>query len=309
MDKRLQLLSYSTMLKLHECPRAFQLYKLKAQRTENSEFASVTFAFGHCVGLGIQLTMDGASEEKILWEMYKFWNPDLFAANEKSGKSFWEAVVAVQKLLAMRSAGYLKDYELLEYNGKPAAELSFQVLLPGGFKYRGHVDAVLRHKITGEIVVLEVKTTSSRTVPAARYQNSAQAIGYSVVLDTVAPDVSSYKVIYLIYKSKDREFEQMEFSKSYLQRALWIQELLLDTQMITLYENIGVYPMHGEACEGKYYSECEYIQTCTMSTQYLASPEPSEEELDLDKETGLPMVYQINLTLLDLINSQLAKEI
>ena len=298
-DYRIRQLSYSSLLSLHQCPRKFQLNRLRTtHRTEESIKSTVTFAFGHIVGEGIQLVLEGKSEEEIIWQMFKGWHTDLANVDEKSHKSFWYAVIAIQKFISIRKAGFLAEYELIYYNGKPACELSFCISFPGGFRLRGFVDAVLRNTRTGEILVLECKTTNSSALNPASYKNSAQAIGYSVVLDHLFPDLSSYKVLYLVYQTKSMEYTPIPFIKTMLMRALWIRELLLDVEMIKLYEEAEIYPMHGESCTS-FGRDCEYFQTCTLSTEYLTKPCTPEEEDKFD--------YQIRLTLEDLLDSQLNK--
>lgn len=299
IDYRIRQLSYSSILSLHSCPRKFQLYKLRTTaKLAESEKSSITFAFGHTVGLGIQLALEGWEWKLILLRLFLTWNAPLFAEDDKMKKSFWEAILAVQKFIAMRESGLLQDYELVEYNGRPATELSFCINFPDGFRYRGFVDAVLRRTTDGKVLVLECKTTGSTNVNPAMYKNSAQAIGYSIVLDVLFPEVSSYEVLYFIYQSKTRDFSQLPFTKTYLQRALWIRELLLDIETIKAYEGAGVYPMHGESCYS-FFRECEYINTCTLSTKYLTKP---CTEGDIDKTE-----YQVNVSLIDLLESQLEK--
>lgn len=297
MDTRLQHISFSSLGTLHECPRKFQLNRLNAAKTELREEESITFNYGHIVGTGIQLVMQGFTEDQILIRLLLDWKLDLFTTNPKQHKSFWEAVYAVQKFLIIREAGFLNDYELVYWNDTPAVELSFRITFPDGFRFRGFVDVVLKHKVTGEVMVLENKTTSFTTVIEAQYKNSAQGIGYSVVLDVLFPGINSYSVLYLIYKTKDREFIPMPFTKLYLQRALWIKELLLDIETIKLYEEAQVYPMRGESCYN-WYRECEYINSCTLSTNYLVSKNTGEKE---EEE------FAINLTIQDLIDSQIDK--
>jgi hypothetical protein len=303
MDPRLRLLSYSSLLTLHSCPRKFQLYRLNAIPDEDDPAVAtnqnVTFAFGHVVGQGIQDVMAELPESTIYLNAFLGWHADLLDVNEKQQKSFYLALAAIQKFISMRENGYLKDYELLQHNSKPAVELSFNINLPDGFNMRGSVDAVLVHKETGEVMVLECKTSSSANLNAATFKNSAQGIGYSVVLDVICPNISSYKVLYLVYLTKSGEYEQLPFTKSYLQRATWIQELLLDVETIKLYETSGVYPMRGESCYD-FYRECEYIQTCTLSTKYLTKPADPEKVYDTKS-------YDITLTLMDLITGQLKK--
>lgn len=336
MDKRIQLLSYSSLLTLHSCPRKFQLYRLNVTEDEMSVEAScnqnVTFAYGHVVGDGIQKILSASStldihmqkkevdmmdgdkitdiainrelpslscEDVTIFQMYLGWHADLEDRNERQNKSFYTSVTAIQRFNWMREHGFLDDYELVYYNGKPACELSFRITFPDGFVLRGSVDAVLRHKETGEILVLECKTTSLANVDPAMYKNSSQAIGYSVVLDVLFKEISSYKVLYLVYQTKSMSYEQLPFTKTYLQRAQWIQEILHDIEIIKLYENSGVYPMRGESCYD-FGRSCEYFSTCTLSTQYLSKP--LLPDVVLDTKT-----YDIELTLEDLIRGQLER--
>lgn len=304
IDPRILNLSYSGNLTLHACPRRFQLSRLNAEKQiVESIDSKITFSYGHVVGHGLQLYLEGKSEEEIIWTMFLEWEVDLFDSNDKQQKSFWRAVAAVQRFISMCQFGYLDEWELVYHEGKPAVELSFVVLLPNGFRYRGSVDAVLRNKVSGEVRVLECKTSSATNLNPAEYKNSAQAIGYSVVLDSLFPDLSSYEVLYLVYLTKKMEWEQLLFPKSYLQRALWIQELLLDCEVIMLYENTGVYPMRGESCND-WFRECEFMQTCTLSTAHITSPLTQQEYEVLQEREAQ---WQIKVTVEDLIQSQLAR--
>lgn len=303
MDHRLLNLSYSSNKLLHECPRRFQLYKLNGQEIDRDgevvRKQNVTFAFGTVVGEGAQEILRSGDTNKAIWKMFQMWEPDLFDRNDKQVKSFWHAVFAVQKFAAIQKM-ILAGYELVYWEGKPATELSFVIDLPNGFRYRGFVDAVLRHKETGKVIVLELKTSSANAVEPATFGNSAQAIGYSIVLDVLFPEINSYEVLYMVYLTKQMDFaDPMKFTKSYLMRALWIQELLLDMDIIGLYEARGVYPMHGESCYS-WYRVCEYYGICTISTDKITKPEPELEDRKVEQ-------FQINLTLNDLIQAQISK--
>lgn len=309
MDLRLKNLSYSSMLDFHACPRNYQLRKLQAPTEEidldlDPSKSSVTFSYGHAVGEGVAHALQSDNVDFALWAAFLAWDAPLLADNPKQKKDIWGALLAVQKFHFLYwETDMFEGWELLHYNGKPAVELSFIIHLPNDFKYRGFVDAVLRHKETGEIRVLECKTTSATTLYAAQYKNSAQAIGYSIVLDVIAPDSSSYEVLYLPYKTKSQEFEPMPFTKNYLQRALWIRELLLDVETMMLYEDAGIWPMHGESCL-RFYRECDYLSTCTLSTDALTQP---LTEAETAKLTGAHSEFQISVTLADIVAAQLTK--
>lgn len=304
-DPRKKQLSYSSLMTFHACPRKFELYKGQAVKAAESFEQTVTYAYGHTVGAGIQAVLQDKTEEEILFEMFLMWKPDLLAEGEKNKKSFWNAVIAVQKYYFARQSGYLKDYTLYIHEGKPAVELGFKITLPDGFVYKGFVDAVLQNKVTGAVMVLECKTTGGRVVNQAQYKNSAQAIGYSIVLDTLFPELSEYSVLYEIYKSTSEEWESLRFSKSYLQRALWIQELLLDIEVIKLYENTGVFPMRGESCF-QFFSECEYLFTCGLSTDNLVTKFTKADQEKIESDNSK---YAITVSLDSLIKSQLDKEV
>src|ERR1043166_966462 len=60
IDYRIRQLSYSSVNTLNQCSRKYELYKRRSTRSsEESEQSSVTFAFGHVVGEGIQAVMRG----------------------------------------------------------------------------------------------------------------------------------------------------------------------------------------------------------------------------------------------------------
>lgn len=304
-DPRIKLLSYSTLGKLHSCPRKFELYRKKAtDDAMNADAASnqnLTFAFGHVVGEGVQDVMDGIPEDTIIWRMFLGWHASLADVNPKQNKSFYLAILAIQRFISLRANGFLDDYELLIYNGRSAKELSFRITHPEGFTFRGSVDAVLRHKTTGKILVLECKTSSSTNLNPTTFKNSSQAVGYSVVLDVVCPEITAYDVLYLVYLTKDMNYEQLRFHKTYLQRATWIQELLLDIETIKLYDRTGVYPMRGKSCND-WFRDCEYLNQCTLSTSLVTTP-AIEGAVHDDK------VYDIELTFEDLIEGQMKKVI
>lgn len=304
IDPRIKLLSHSSRTTLHTCPRKFQLYRLQAQRDDDGEGRkSVTFAYGHALGVGIQCVMQGLDSESVLFNMFLAWDMPLLAEEPKKHKSFAECVHAVNQFIAMRAAGLLANYELYWHDGVPAVEFSFRIRFADGFAYRGHIDLVLVQKETKRVAVLEVKHVGNKWVHEASYKNSGQAIGYSIVLDYLFPGLSEYEVHYLPYLTERRAFEPMVFKKTLLMRALWLQELLLDVRAIETFEEVGVYPMHGESCMA-FMRPCEYFGSCTMSTKNLTTELPADfDAASLDSHT-----YIVDVSIYDLIKAQLQRE-
>lgn len=71
-----------------------------------------------------------------------------------------------------------------------------------------------------------------------------------------------------------------------------------------MYDEASIYPMHGESCY-EFFRECEYLQTCTLSTERLTTPLSDEDAQKLESQLD---EFQIHVTLDQLIQSQLAKE-
>lgn len=308
IDPRLKLISHSSRTSLHKCPRKYQLYRLSSDQVALEDEAQmkqgVTFAYGSAVGVGVQSSLEEKSEEQIVMDTFLEWDVDLLDANPKQKKSFWLALFAVQRFCLLREQGFLDEYELVIYKGKPAVELSFQVILPNGYRYRGFVDGVLRHKVTGAVLVLENKT-SSGTANSAMFKNSGQALGYAVVLDILFPKLSSYEVLYMVYETRSSEYVELPFTKSLLQRALWLQELLIDTQLIDLYHSYDTFPMHGESCYD-FFRDCEYLGLCTLSTDKITKPltQAVLDKIEKDKES-----YDFTVDFFELVQSQIEKGI
>lgn len=315
MDPRTKLLSYSSQNLLQECARKYQLYRgqvvvaeIADGDTDKADLARAdraTFDFGHSVGHGVQYLLLGRSIEEVIWDLFSSkWSQDLFYRDTKRKKSFWLAIIALYKFQSLLTSGFLSDYEVMAFEGKPAIELGFRIHLPRGYKYRGFVDLVLRHRTTGEVVVLEIKT-SSWNLSHVAFTNSFQAIGYSIVLDKLVPELTGYKVLYLTYKTKDFEWDPVTYPKSYYQRALWLQELLMKTQVLELYDSHDVYPMNGNNCINKFGRECPYLGSCTLATKNLVTPMSDTRWREIQEEED--QTYQFNITYEELVDSQLSK--
>ena len=310
IDPRLIRTSYSSILSLHACPRLYQLEKLQAQKLIDYD-SNVTFAYGHVVGEGIQTYLITRNLNAAIWAMFLMWHADFVDENEKQNKSFASATAAIMMFAELVEDGLLDEYEVAYFNGKAAAELSFKITFPNTF-YRGYVDLVLRHKITGEYLILELKTTSAKYVKHSQYKNSAQALGYSVVLDKIAPGTTSYGVLYLVQLTVVERFEPMEFPKTYHQRAMWIRDMLWeDRKIIGLIEEFGQYgiwPMHGESCN-RFGRDCSFMDSCQSDTHYMTAPlrenQLIESKLVKDELTGEshwePMTYDFEFTVEELL--------
>lgn len=302
MDKRLKQISYSSRSSLTKCPRRYQLTKLGVASNQYEDTNSeITNDFGHAVGLGIQLVWQGAEIDEIIWKLFLNWNTPILTDSTKHTKSLWYAIHAVKKFIDLREAGFLADWELFYWQDKPAVELSYLIDLGDDYNDRGFIDIVVKNKRDGKVMVIECKTSSSKSITQADFGNSTQSLGYAVLLDYIMPGLTSFEVLYLIYKTEAQEWINIPMFKSALLKAEWIQTVVLTRKILELYEEFNYFPREGSACKSMF-GECKYYGICNLSDAVLIKPISKSQEAALAKELNN---YQIKLKLADIISNQL----
>ncbi len=234
------------------------------EQTDNPDFL-----YGHAVGAGIQSFIAFGDRDRAMMDCFLAWDGDLEIQKEKSKKSIWYALLATDKFIFMQHS-ILPGWEIATFKGKPAVELAFKLDLGNGYYYLGHIDLILYHLIQKKYMILELKTTSFTSVSEATYKNSAQALGYSLILDRLVTKsgedaVASYTVLYLVYKTGSQEFEALPFLKTRSQRASFLIELAMDCTMLDFYKENNYYPARGESCYS-YFRECEFFGICNLKS-------------------------------------------
>ena len=300
----LRTLSYSGLLTLHNCPRKFELQRLMP-RTRVQEDDAGHLSFGTVVGNGIQEYLISGRLDRAIFRAFLDWKEAIDEDKAaRSNKTFWHAVRAIEKFVEFKNT-YLRAYDLAVFEGKPATELGFDIDFGEGFHYRGKIDALLIHRIKKEFLVLECKTTGLTVVDEAMYKNSSQALGYGLVIDKVAADLelsNSYEVLYPVYKTRQFEWHEFKFPKSAVQRAAWLQAILIDCGQISQFAEINYFPTHGESCYS-FGRQCQFFGMCTLSNQTLFGDSLDSVEIKFDKPTEYPFKFSIQ----ELIAAQLEK--
>lgn len=268
--KYLNVTSFSQLDVFNRCPRKFQLAKERAAFVPGAPdlgLSNVDFAFGHAVGAGIQNFLVTGDLEIALFNCVMAWRCDFQAGIPKKKKNIWSAMIAVEKFAHSVLPDQLADWELLTLtNGEPAIEISFSFHCGNGFKHYGHMDIALRNKRTGKIMVVDCKTTGFTDAEESLYANSTQALSYAVMIETLMPEeVMEYDVMYLVYSSSEREWTPLPFTKSVLDQAEWIKDLLLTHDMIRTYNDVGFFPKRGNACY-EYFRRCEFYGECNLTS-------------------------------------------
>lgn len=307
----LHFVSYSSLNLFHSCPRKLELYKMGEPRPE---FKSFHFTYGTAVGDAVQELLKTGDMNKAYLKAFTSWDMELLSGIESDtdskkknhAKSFPFVIDALKKFEPHCNIT-LSEYEVYHFldevtgEMRPATELSAKVYLPNGFVYRIYIDVVLRHKETGELVVLELKTDGSKIIQDAKYANSNQALSYSVILDKIAPGNTSFYVWYFVYYTSLERWEFFPFAKSRLQKANWIQTVLYDTGNIHQCIENDFFPQQGESCID-YGSPCQYYGACGMSNNSMyAGPSVIKQRLEKEEEEK----YDFTFTIEELVNQQL----
>lgn len=313
----LKLLSHSSSVLLHKCPRKYELYKL-SNRSWKSELKSINsheelsnvqgsevhLDFGSVVGIGTQEYLVSGNLDKAIFLMFMAWENYLDNEDgEFSKKTFWYALAALDRFVNFRR-NELSGYSVAEFEGKPAIELGYIIDCGNGYTNRGFLDSLLLDNRKKELIPYEGKTTKNKTVHEANYKNSGQALGYKLVTDAISRRLgletpSSIDVLYSVYKTSSMEWEKFLFRKSYTQAALWIKNILLDIRRIEEYSVIGYFPMQGENCFD-FFRPCEHFGTCEMSNSVLV-PQVEVKKDDMSR-------YQFHFSLEEIIATQFEKQ-
>jgi predicted transcriptional regulator YdeE len=255
------LRTYSTTETFHACPRKYAIYKMQAAHGTEGRSNTTTFAYGHAVGAGVAAFDATEDMDKAIWAAFLAWDMDLFAderkLGRKNGKSFHEAVWALYTYRTFRE----EETDLADYESV-GVEQTIAVDFGDGHFFSGHIDQLLRNKYTGKYRVKENKTTGLSSIDPCMYSNSDQALGYSIVIDSLG--ATDYEVMYTIYSATAQKWVQFSFIKTVHKKAEWLQDQLLVNQQIDTYSELRFFPKRGSSCFS-YMRRCEYYETCDMS--------------------------------------------
>lgn len=299
-------LSYSNRKNLRLCPKKWELDKITATGKEDEFTSNIDFAFGHAVGAGVATWIATQNANSAIFSSFLAYNTGFF--DSLKTKSIVSAYLAVNKFIGV-SEYLLKDWEIALFEGKPAVELRARIDLGNGYFFYMDIDVVLKKRGENVYKILECKTTSLNNIHESLFGNSSQALGYGIVLDSIAGELSStavYEVMYTVFKAGSaQEWEVLPFIKSRQQRAEWLQDVLMDCSIIDAYKEHNHFPKNGEACFD-FYRPCQYYGTCglansTFSTKYHLV---SDTDIDLEerekRDIDIRFKYHIN----DLVDMQ-----
>lgn len=290
-------LSHSALDIYNRCERKYQLICWMPQDPEIAA-QNVDLSFGKAVGSGFQKYMITGDLDAAIFETFMAYHPFIEHDSTKQNRKYLErAVFAVE---ALANKWDQLPYKLLYFNGKPAVEVTFKLILNDyGDYYCGHMDAAVMNEEINLPGVIEVKTTGlSRDDLTPLYKFSPQALGYSMILDVIKDDLPNnfetvYTVAHLIRGTEWPDVKILPFTKTKLDRLNWMMSLIGDlNRMIENWEN-NFWPQRFQECLS-YNRACQYMETCNLASWNEAQAE-TPEEFGLDYNAGKDWEFEFTL--------------
>jgi hypothetical protein len=271
-------LSYSALSSLLVCERKFQLERLLTTSIEKQDYPATVL--GKSFGAGVQSYLIHQDPDKAIFDAYLAYTPVLEEPDK--GRTEEHALSLLLSTIPHLD-NLLQDWEVATFNDKPAVELSFRLNIDEAFYYVGYLDVVLRNKWSNKYAVGEIKSTSLKIHDLSPlYQNSGQALGYSIILDSiVGEDLSEYDTIYLVGQLNDKhqhQFKIYPFPKTLMDRLNWFISLSLDVSRLHSMLDNNVFPMRGSSCL-QYMRPCPHFGTCSLHGLDIPKVEEPDENV------------------------------
>lgn len=262
MSEKIRL-SYSALESLLVCERMFQLDRLLEGAPEKQDYPATVQ--GKSYGAAMQSYLIHQDADKAIFDGYLAYYPVLeeptkARSEEHAISLFLSSIPTLDNILA--------DWEVPSFKGKPAVELSFRLDIDETFYYVGYVDVILKNKWSSKYAIGEIKSTSLKLHDLSPlYQNSGQALGYSIILDQmVGEDQAEYDTIYLVGQLNEKHQHTIKtytFNKTLTDRLNWFIALGLDIQRLhSMLEN-NIFPCRGSSCL-QYMRPCKHFGTCNL---------------------------------------------
>lgn len=289
-------LSHSGLESVNTCERKFEMEKLLTIGASREE--SVHLSFGSAYGEFVATYLATGCMEAALFDGWLAYDPPLETDSKNQASAYHLMEVSQKDLDEL-----LEEWEVAEFNGIPACELSFRIDIDDTFYYVGYIDVVLKHRTTGKYAVLENKTTGLQLEDLKPlYKFSGQALGYSIVLDHIAgQEQAEYDVIYFVGRLGKKSLgpntraEVHVFNKNIQDRIEWFLTLGQDVQRLNTAVEVGNFPRRNAGCI-KFNRVCPHFGTC-----HLRSADNYRAIVKDDVE------YQFHYKLDDLVASHLAR--
>lgn len=265
----IKTISHSGRQLFYSCPRKFQLSKTKTFYYEQRE-STKALSFGKAFGTGIQSIMSGRSlEDSMILAALDFDAVVAFDKDaEKSNESLAHVHEAIQSFYHGQLPGLSNEWKVLDMpGGLGGVELGFAIAYPDGTIERGFIDLILQNKSSGEVIILEIKTSGAIQVSEdSKWINSPQGIMYLLVLDYLLGRrgvLLNNRVLYLEYNKRHKQYTIFPFEKTIPERIDFLTSCWYDVEMRTKVLSRETKAFKTGNCTS-YNRQCQYFGICDL---------------------------------------------
>lgn len=268
-------LSHSSIGSFHSCPRLFWLTKIKKFSAFKESNATL---IGQAIHSAFQSYCINKDASLALFELLYRYPYDLPVSYNRS---LLECVKALYLLIDWWDNGH---YELV-YSKKdsvlfPMVETRISIDIKNKygieFNWVGMIDLVIRDCLTGELIVLDIKTTTMKGDSLfANYKNSFQCMPYAMALaaqlgeskpiSSYFPMTVKYIVVSLGWSGEINEFTFTKSQKDYNEWVLILNCFLEDYIRFSTASN---FPRKAGSCL-MFNKPCSFIDNCNDDESYL----------------------------------------
>lgn len=271
--------SYSSLNTASSCLRKFEFNKLYPRKSRDSEeqFAADV---GTALHMAVQHWMIHGDENAALWQLMLHF-PYLWEYNQLRDDRNLEASIATLdeildsvdmtewKLVEIR-LGPTEEYP--EGEVVPAIEVPFEIRLKGlnlsdgrPIVYTGWIDAIMRHKGTGLIRTLDIKThRSTLRDSTAKYKFDSQQIPYGIIVEHLQGlEVEEFEVLYLdcFIDLVDPRVTLYPFLKLHEDLQEWMMDTVLDIRQIQTAHQMDYFSRARGGCMA-WNKPCYFLDVC-----------------------------------------------
>lgn len=276
--------SYSS-LGVHEgCERKFEFNKLYPQRPRM--FDSFPADVGTALHRGFQNYLIHGNEDAAMWAMAAAFPYELEYQQDKDYRSLEACVSTLEWMMECSVFG---DYELaqiirpatfaelaanpdvLTYQ-VPAIEVPYEIRFKGlqmpdgrGLAHVGYMDAIMRHKVTGDFRTLDIKT-HRRTMGDAEgvYKFNGQQVPYGICIEHIQGNpVQDFEVLYydVFIDLLNPKVTPYSYRKDSDDVQEWLTNTVLQMQRIIRSAEMDYFPRTSGGCVS-WNKPCYFLEVC-----------------------------------------------
>jgi hypothetical protein len=270
MVSSIDTISHSGRQLFYSCPRKFQLSKTKTYYADEKD-STKALSFGKAFGTGLQALVSGKSLDEAFLLSAMDYDPAIaFDADAiATGESLAHVHEAIQSFYYGQLQGISNDWKVLDMPELYGVELGFAIHFPSGAWERGFIDLVLQNKTSGEVIVLEIKTSGNPQVSTeAKWINSPQGIMYLLILDYLLAKrgvALNNRVLYIEYNKKHKQYTIFPFEKTLAERVDFLISIRYDVESRSQLPKTLRWFKSGNCIS--YNRQCRYFGVCDLNIE------------------------------------------